>query len=320
MKISTCLLYLFASCDSLFTNDIVVELTNDDENFARDFGDKHGLTFKRRVFENHFHFVHPRVRRRSAQPFQNASPLQEDASVVWFEQQRVKSRTKRDYVMEDESRTKRDYVMEDPLYKDMWYINPEYERRNDKETRHMNVTAAWALGYTGKGIVVSILDDGIEMTHPDLSENYDAAASYDVNSDDDDPTPHYNSRNDKLELHKDSSYTNGVSDPPITDFLRGYTKEINRHGTRCAGEVAATANNHVCVPGIAYKSKVGGVRMLDGDVTDLVEARSIGHNQEHVDIYSASWGPDDDGRTVDGPAKLAIKEKVTIFHPIIITI
>jgi hypothetical protein len=26
-----------------------------------------------------------------------------------------------------------------------------------------------------------------------------------------------------------------------------------------------------------------------------------------VDIYSASWGPDDDGRTVDGPAKLAIK-------------
>ena len=26
-----------------------------------------------------------------------------------------------------------------------------------------------------------------------------------------------------------------------------------------------------------------------------------------MDIYSASWGPDDDGRTVDGPAKLAIE-------------
>ena len=49
--------------------------------------------------------------------------------------------------------------------------------------------------------------------------------------------------------------------------------------------------------------------MLDGDVTDLVEAKSIGHNQGHVDIYSASWGPDDDGRTVDGPAKLAIKDR-----------
>ena len=41
----------------------------------------------------------------------------------------------------------------------------------------------------------------------------------------------------------------------------------------------------------------------------LVEAKSIGHNQGHVDIYSASWGPDDDGRTVDGPAKLAIKDR-----------
>ena len=198
--------------------------------------------------------------------------------------------------------------MTDPLYTAMWYIYPQYEKRNVKEMRHMNVTAAWAMGYTGKGIVVSILDDGIEMKHPDLQENYDPIASYDVNSDDDDPTPHYNSRNDKLKIHNAESYTNGKADPPMTDFLRGYTKEINRHGTRCAGEVAATANNNVCVPGIAYKAKVGGVRMLDGDVTDLVEAKSIGHRQDHVDIYSASWGPDDDGRTVDGPAKLAIKE------------
>ncbi|OZC12791.1 convertase P-domain protein [Onchocerca flexuosa] len=44
--------------------------------------------------------------------------------------------------------------------------------------------------------------------------------------------------------------------------------------------------------------------MLDGDVTDAVEATSLAHNSDHIDIYSASWGPDDDGRTVDGPAKL----------------
>ena len=41
--------------------------------------------------------------------------------------------------------------------------------------------------------------------------------------------------------------------------------------------------------------------MLDGDVTDAVEARSLSLNNQHIDIYSASWGPDDDGRTVDGP-------------------
>ena len=45
------------------------------------------------------------------------------------------------------------------------------------------------------------------------------------------------------------------------------------------------------MPGIAYDAKVGGIRMLDGDVTDLVESKSISWRPNHVDIYSASWGP-----------------------------
>lgn len=48
-----------------------------------------------------------------------------------------------------------------------------------------------------------------------------------------------------------------------------------------------------------------GVRMLDGTVNDAVEARALGLNPEHIDIYSASWGPEDDGKTVDGPGPLA---------------
>jgi len=48
-----------------------------------------------------------------------------------------------------------------------------------------------------------------------------------------------------------------------------------------------------------------GVRMLDGDVTDVVEASSLSLNPQHIDIYSSSWGPTDDGRTVDGPGRLA---------------
>lgn len=31
-----------------------------------------------------------------------------------------------------------------------------------------------------------------------------------------------------------------------------------RHGTRCAGEVAASANNSYCIVGIAYNAKIGG--------------------------------------------------------------
>ena len=50
-----------------------------------------------------------------------------------------------------------------------------------------------------------------------------------------------------------------------------------------------------------------GVRMLDGDVTDVVEAGSLSLRPNHIDIYSSSWGPSDDGTTVDGPGTLAKK-------------
>ena len=36
----------------------------------------------------------------------------------------------------------------------------------------MNVQKAWNMGYTGKGVAVTILDDGIETEHPDLKNNY----------------------------------------------------------------------------------------------------------------------------------------------------
>ena len=36
----------------------------------------------------------------------------------------------------------------------------------------MNVIPAWREGITGKGVVVTILDDGLETDHPDLEKNY----------------------------------------------------------------------------------------------------------------------------------------------------
>lgn len=47
--------------------------------------------------------------------------------------------------------------------------------------------------------------------------------------------------------------------------------------------------------------------MLDGRVTDRLEADAIGFNHTYIDIYSASWGPNDDGKTVEGPGHLARK-------------
>lgn len=36
----------------------------------------------------------------------------------------------------------------------------------------MNVIPAWQQGITGKGVVVTILDDGLEYDHPDIEHNY----------------------------------------------------------------------------------------------------------------------------------------------------
>ncbi len=50
-----------------------------------------------------------------------------------------------------------------------------------------------------------------------------------------------------------------------------------------------------------------GLRMLDGSVSDAVEAASLSFNSDYIDIYSSSWGPDDNGEIVEGPGYLAEK-------------
>ncbi|CAG9791065.1 unnamed protein product [Diatraea saccharalis] len=139
----------------------------------------------------------------------------------------------------------------------------------------LNVLPVYNMGYNGSGIRISVLDDGIEHNHTDLRSNYDPEISWDCNDNDPNPQPRYEN------LSK------------------------NSHGTRCAGEIAMTANNHKCGVGVAWGARIGGVRMLDGRITDRVEGEAIGFAWDKVDIYSASWGPNDDGKTVEGPGRLA---------------
>ncbi|KAJ3594058.1 hypothetical protein NHX12_006390, partial [Muraenolepis orangiensis] len=193
----------------IFTNTWAVEIPGG-RHVAEQVAQKHGFINYGHVFGDYYHFRHHVVEKRSTSFHQPTRKLfQEEPKVMWFQQQVVKNRKRRDVYAE----------LSDPKFKDQWYLN-------NPNRRDLNVKGAWELGYTGKGVVVSILDDGIEQNHPDLQQNYDPEASYDVNDGDPDPQPRYTQLDD------------------------------NRHGTRCAGEVAAVANNGIC--GV-------GVRMLDGE-------------------------------------------------------
>nr|XP_039262508.1 proprotein convertase subtilisin/kexin type 7-like [Styela clava] len=173
----------------------------------------------------------------------------------------------------DLKRTKRSHInvpnllhFNDPLYNEQWHLQ-------NLIGYDCNVTGVWARNITGKGIVVAVVDDGVEWRHPDLKDNYCKEGSFDLNSNDDDPSPVYDE------------------------------EEENKHGTRCAGEIAAVPNS-VCGVGIAFGSKFSGIRVLDGTTTDSSEATAFNKHMDVNDIYSCSWGPEDDGKTVDGPHDL----------------
>ncbi|KAL8581696.1 hypothetical protein ACOMHN_043114 [Nucella lapillus] len=163
-------------------------------------------------------------------------------------------------------------VFNDPFFKDMWYLENRGQSGGEMYL-DMNVQVAWAKGFSGEGVVVCILDDGVDHSHPDLMHNYDPKASADLN--------------DKSDRKHD----------PMPDM----TNPANSHGTRCAGEIAASANNDVCGVGVAYNAKIGGIRILDGMVTDSLEGEALAFNRDYVDIFSASWGPNDNGFTMEGP-------------------
>eukprot|EP00064_Thunnus_orientalis_P001220 superscaffoldBa00000081_g1222 len=202
----------------VYTNAWAVQINGGPEEADR-IARQHGFINHGNVFGDYYHFRHHAVEKRALSGHRGIHiRLQKEPQVLWAEQQVVKKRKKRD-VYEDPT---------DPDFPKQWYLStPTHQDLNTK--------LAWAQGYTGRGIVVTILDDGIEKDHPDLIINYDPEASYDVNDGDADPQPRYTQRNE------------------------------NRHGTRCAGEVAAAANNGVCGVGVAYNAKIGGVRMLDGE-------------------------------------------------------
>jgi len=45
--------------------------------------------------------------------------------------------------------------------------------------------------------------------------------------------------------------------------------------------------------------------MLDGPVSDQIEGEALSYALQKVDVFSASWGPNDNGEVVEGPGRIA---------------
>ncbi|WVQ78821.1 hypothetical protein IAT38_000912 [Cryptococcus sp. DSM 104549] len=161
--------------------------------------------------------------------------------------------------------------LNDPMLDQQWHlINLEMK---DIE---LNVTGVWGRGITGEGVHVVIVDDGLDMESDDLKANFFPEGSYDFN--------------DHTELPA----------PRLSD---------DQHGTRCAGEIAAVPND-VCGVGVSYGAKIAGVRILSAPISDADEAAALNYAYQLNDIFSCSWGPPDDGKSMEAPEGMILKAMV----------
>ncbi|KAK3309509.1 peptidase S8/S53 domain-containing protein [Chaetomium strumarium] len=167
--------------------------------------------------------------------------------------------------VETQQEVARALQINDPIFHEQWHLFNTVQLGHD-----VNVTGVWLQGITGKNATVAIVDDGLDMYSDDLRPNYYAEGSYDFNDKTDEPKPR-------------------LSD--------------DRHGTRCAGEVSAARNN-ACGVGVAYDSRIAGLRILSKLISDADEAVAMNYDFQHNQIYSCSWGPPDDGRSMDAPGIL----------------
>lgn len=122
---------------------------------------------------------------------------------------------------------------------------PTFGGSNDWGANLVNAPEAWAKGYTGQGIVVAVIDTGVDRNHADLRGNIWT-----------------NSR----EIAGDGRDNDGngyVDDVYGWNFASGNNNTLdgNGHGTHVAGTIAGS-NNGVGVTGIAYNARIMPVKAL----------------------------------------------------------
>ena len=162
------------------------------------------------------------------------------------------------------------WIPNDPKFSDQWHLE-NTGQSGGTVGEDANLTGAWN-NYQGSGVIIGIVDDGLDWNHPDLDDYYQSTLDYDFCGDDGNPTPSSN----------------------------------NAHGTAAAGVAAAVGNNSLGVSGAAPQAGLAGLQLISCSTTDIRESNALGHENQMIDIYSNSWGPSDNGETLEGPGPLML--------------
>lgn len=154
-------------------------------------------------------------------------------------------------------------------------------RGQDKGTPLQDARAIGAWNLVGGGhrsIVIAIIDDGVDLEHPDLKDNIwknPAARARDRHGRDFvDDSDRYNPRPKVFNAPFDNTDSNDI------------------HGTPCAGVAAAVGNNGRGVAGMAWNCRLMAVKIMAGEALaphDRI-ADAIRYAASHADVLSCSWG------------------------------
>ena len=166
----------------------------------------------------------------------------------------------------------------DPRFASQWHLD-NTGQGGGTALQDVRALAAWRQIRGGdRSVVIAIIDDGIDLNHPDLERNLwrnPKRGAHDRHGRDfvDDSDP-YNPRPKVFVAPFDDTDTNDI------------------HGTPCAGVAAAVGNNKKGVVGIAWNCRLMAVKILAG--SDLAPndriADAIRYASKHADVLSCSWG------------------------------
>ena len=158
----------------------------------------------------------------------------------------------------------------DPGYPDQWGL---YNTANPGAD--ISAPLAWG-GTTGSsGVIVALIDTGVDYTHPDLAANIWTNPVEVINGIDDD-------NNGYIDDVRGWNFVSKTNDP----------MDDNGHGTHCAGTIAAVGNNGIGIAGVTWSTKIMPLKFLDskgsGYTSDAISA-ILYANKMGVPIISNSW-------------------------------